>query len=145
MRILLDTSAYSAFKRGQPQIIAALREASFIGLNTIVLGELLSGFARVNREEQNRRELREFLASPRVRIISMGLETAERFAIIYRALYDVGRPVPTHDLWIAASAMEHAMEHGLRVLTTDSHFRRIGMIDTEYVSIATPESRAVDP
>lgn len=141
VRILLDTSAYSAFKRGQPQIIAALREASFIGLNTIVLGELLSGFARGNREEQNRRELREFLASPRVRIISMGLETAERFAIIYRALYDVGRPVPTHDLWIAASAMEH----GLRVLTTDSHFRRIGMIDTEYVSIATPESRAVDP
>lgn len=129
MRLLLDTSAYSLFKRGHPGSLEALRSATFIGLTAVVLGELLSGFALGRREARNRQELVEFLASPRINVLPMGLETAERFALIHRAMREAGRPVPTHDLWIAASAMEH----GLRVLTADEHYRWIPMILSEFV------------
>lgn len=129
MRILLDTSAYSAFRRGHHGAVEALRGASLVGLNAVVLGELLSGFVLGRRETRNRQELREFLASPRVHLLPMGLETGERFAVIYRLLREVGRPVPTNDLWVAASAMEH----GLRVLTADEHYRAIPVILTEFL------------
>ncbi len=131
MRVLLDTSAYSAFRRGHPGAVEALRVASFIGLTAVVLGELLSGFILGHREAQNRQELREFLASPRVHILPMGLETGERFAVIYRLLRELGRPVPTNDLWIAAAAMEH----GLRVLTADAHYKTIPVILTELLEV----------
>ena len=130
MRLLLDTSAYTAFKRGHPAVVELLRAAVFVALNAVVLGELLSGFAAGSREEQNRRELRDFLSSPRVGIVPMGAETAERFAAIHQALRRAGTPIPTHDLWIAASAMEH----GLRVLTTDGHFRAVPMLLVEHVA-----------
>ncbi len=130
MRLLLDTSAYSLFKRGHPGTLEALHSATFIGLTAVVLGELLGGFTLGRREARNRQELLEFLASPRVHVLPMGLETGERFALIYRLLREAGRPVPTNDLWIAASAMEH----GLRVLTADAHYERIPMILSEFVA-----------
>ena len=37
-----------------------------------------------------------------------------------------GGPIPTNDVWIAASAMQH----GLPVVTTDSHFSRVPQILT---------------
>ena len=95
----------------------------------MVLGELLSGFSLGRREARNRQELLEFLASPRVNTLPMGLETGERFALIYRLLRESGTPVPTNDLWIAASAMEH----GLRVLTADAHYKQVPVIVTEFV------------
>lgn len=131
MRILLDTSAYSAAKRGQSQVIGILRQATFIGLNAVVLAELLSGFDRGSRAERNRRELHEFLDSPRAQVLVMGLDTADCFVLIQRTLREAGTPIPTHDLWIAATAMEH----GLRVLTTDTHYRRVPTILTEYVDV----------
>jgi tRNA(fMet)-specific endonuclease VapC len=42
----------------------------------VVLGELLSGFAFGNREANNRRELSEFLASPRVNLLPVTEDTA---------------------------------------------------------------------
>ncbi|HEV8639359.1 MAG TPA: type II toxin-antitoxin system VapC family toxin [Chloroflexota bacterium] len=131
MRLLLDTSGYSAFKRGQTEVVELLRAATFIAFNAIVLGELLSGFAAGSREERNRRELRELLSADRVHLLTMGSETAERFALIHRQLRQAGTPIPTHDLWIAASAMEH----GLRVVTTDGHFRLVPMLPVEYVAV----------
>jgi predicted nucleic acid-binding protein len=38
MRLLVDTSAYSAFMRGHGEIKAALQEADEIFVNSIVLG-----------------------------------------------------------------------------------------------------------
>jgi tRNA(fMet)-specific endonuclease VapC len=129
--VLLDTSGYSAFKRGHAGVVELLRAATLIALNAIVLGELLSGFAAGAREERNRRELRQFLATPRVRVLDIAAETAERFAIVHLALRRAGTPIPTHDVWIAASAMEH----GLRVLTTDAHFAAVPLLLVEHVSV----------
>jgi predicted nucleic acid-binding protein len=100
-------------------------------LTAVVLGELLSGFAAGRREARNRQELTEFLDSPRVQLLPMGLETAERFALVYRTLRDAGKPIPTNDIWIAASALEH----GLRVLTSDVHYASIPMLLTDVLTV----------
>jgi tRNA(fMet)-specific endonuclease VapC len=53
-RILLDTSAYVAFKRGDPDVNAVLRRAPEIALCPTVLGELLGGFACGSHAARNR-------------------------------------------------------------------------------------------
>jgi tRNA(fMet)-specific endonuclease VapC len=53
--IALDTNAYTAFKRGDEQIIAVLQHAPSIIVCVTVLGELLGGFAAGQRESTNRR------------------------------------------------------------------------------------------
>jgi predicted nucleic acid-binding protein len=123
-RVLLDTSAYSAFLRGHPGIVAEVRRAAEIHVNAVILGELLAGFGGGKREEHNRSQLRSFLASPRVRVAPLDSETSERYAHILHALRRTGRPIPTNDLWIAATAMQL----GLSVLTTDRHFQQVGQI-----------------
>lgn len=45
-RILLDTSAYSAFMRGDVIVTSVVQTAEEICLNPIVLGELICGFIR---------------------------------------------------------------------------------------------------
>lgn len=121
MRICLDTSGYSAFKRGQDGVLDLVQRAAEIVLPAVVLGELLAGFRIGSRERSNRQELNAFMESPRVRVAPLDFETAERYAEILLYLRDRGTPIPTNDIWIAATAMEW----GLRVLTTDAHFGRL--------------------
>jgi predicted nucleic acid-binding protein len=123
-RVALDTSAYSAFKRGHEGVVAHLRRAQEILLSSVVLGELLGGFEAGGRSRGNREELRLFLDSPRVRLVPVGEATAERYARIYAALRSAGRPLPTNDLWIAASAMEH----GAELLTLDRDFTYVAQV-----------------
>lgn len=124
MRLLLDTSAYSAFMRGHPEVKLALQRADSIFLNPVVLGELHSGFLCGTRLRRNQEELGRLLASPRVGILEITKETAIRYAFILTTLRRAGTPVPTNDLWIAATAMEH----GLSVLTLAAHYLRIPQV-----------------
>lgn len=126
-RIFLDTSAYSAFKRGHPLIQHRVREASQIQLNPVVLGELRAGFLKGTRLRENLSELAQFLASPRVAIAPIDEETAERYAVIVDSLRRIGAPIPTNDIWIAASAMQY----GSLLLTTDPHFRAVSQVVAE--------------
>jgi tRNA(fMet)-specific endonuclease VapC len=86
-----------------------------------VLGELLGGFAAGMREPKNRAELARFLESPRVEVLPITAETADSYALVYTGLRRKGQPIPTNDLWIAASALEH----GAALLTRDAHFTKI--------------------
>jgi predicted nucleic acid-binding protein len=56
-------------------------------------------------------------------------ETAERYAIIQDFLRRHGSPIPTNDLWIAASAMQH----GLALITADRHFLILPQVVTVHV------------
>lgn len=131
---MLDTSAYAAFKRGHPTAITAIRSARSILIPVIVLGELMAGFEIGASRQKNRSELAEFRASTRVRLTSTTAETAERYAYIYAYLRRLGRPIPTNDLWIAASAMEHSAE----LLTLDSHFLDLPQIMVAHISSSFP-------
>jgi len=119
--ILLDTNAYSAFKRNSPDAIEIIRHALVIGINSIVVGELLAGFAVGKREALNRQELSQFLGSKRVKRLTADEGTAENYAIIYRNLRQKGQPIPTNDMWIAATALQH----GFAVFTYDGHFQYV--------------------
>jgi predicted nucleic acid-binding protein len=127
-RLMLDTSGYSAIARGHEQIKGALQEADEIWVSPIVLGELHVGFRRGTRRAENERELSRFLSSPRVAVADVVEETAVRYAEILAFLRGAGTPVPTNDIWVAAGAMQH----GLRLLTTDAHYRRIPQVIVEY-------------
>ena len=61
----------------------------------------------------------------------MGEETAERYAAILNSLWQAGTPIPTNDIWIAASAMEY----GLRIVTTDEHYKKIPQIMVDFVAV----------
>lgn len=121
MRIALDTNAYSAFKRGAGAMLEVIQAADEIGVSVVVLGELAAGFAIGGQAQRNRRELEQFLRSPRVRILPIDTDTVGFYADIYTRLRRKGRPVPSNDLWIAAAATQH----GHRLLTLDRHFTLI--------------------
>ncbi len=125
--VLLDTSAYSAFFRGHPEIKRRLQEADEIVVTPVILGELKAGFRRGRHLRKNERELATFLASPRVTVAVIDEATSERYAVILHSLRAAGTPIPTNDVWIAASAMQHA----LPILTTDEHFERVPQILVE--------------
>ena len=129
--MLLDTSAYSAFLRGHEEIRATVRTNEEIFLNSIVVGEIMAGFIKGGRRKKNEDELRRFLMSPRVSLLDVSEETAERYAVILNSLWQAGRPIPTNDIWIAASAMEH----WLRVVTTDEHYDKIPQTMVDYFAI----------
>jgi len=59
-----------------------------------------------------------------VRLALIGEATAERYAVIYASLRSSGQPIPTNDLWIAASAMEH----GTELVTLDRDFSHVPQI-----------------
>ncbi len=128
---MLDTSAYSALLRGNTGIKSSLQEADEIYFNPVILGELLAGFAAGRREKRNTAILREFLSSPRVKVINIDDETSGRYAAIFKYLRAKGTPVPTNDLWIASSAMQH----GLKVITTDAHYLKVPQIMVEHHAV----------
>lgn len=119
--ISLDTNAYTAFKRGDEQIVSVLQHAPSIIVCATVLGELLGGFSAGQRESANRSELTQFLNVPRVKVVPSTASTADLYALVYAALRRKGQPIPTNDLWIAASSLEY----GAALLTLDAHFQSI--------------------
>lgn len=119
--VLLDTNAYAAFMLGTAEIVEVVAQADKLYLNPVVVGELLGGFAAGTREARNRAELAVFLESPRVEVLPITMQTADSYAIVYAGLRRKGRPIPSNDLWIAASVLEH----GAALLTLDAHFAQI--------------------
>jgi len=120
-KIIIDTNFYVAFKRGDEAAIQALKKAEYRAVNTVIMGELLAGFRGGSKEKQNRKELDAFFDSPRVDLLPIDDGTAEFYAQIFSELKEKGRPIPTNDLWLAASALQH----GLALATYDSHFSNI--------------------
>ena len=119
--LLIDTNVYVAFKRNYQPVLNLLRHASAIFLNTVILGELLAGFRGGNRDAENRRELDQFIDTPRVSMLPIDDGTAEFFSLVFNQLKKQGTPIPTKDIWIAASAMQH----GLALSSLDGHFSNI--------------------
>jgi len=128
-RLILDTSAYAAFMRGHQEVKQVLQQADEVCITPIILGELHAGFMRSAYRKKNEQELRAFLASPRVQILGLNEDTAERYAVILNSLLEAGTPIPTNDIWIAASAMQY----GTHILTTDAHFQKVKQVLVTYI------------
>ena len=96
-------------------------KAEEILINPIVIAEMLIGFKLGTKEEQNKNESYEFLDSPRLSVFEIGEMTAEHYSNIFLQLKKSGKPIPTNNIWIAASAMEN----GMPLATFDKHFSNI--------------------
>ena len=116
MAVILDTNARWAWLDGDQQIERRLQAAERIALSPIALGEfrfgVLTSRYRDKYEQQVRLVEQEF---PRLPISDI---TAANYAVLRRQLALQGRPIPWHDLWIAAQARQHH----LPVLSRDEHF-----------------------
>jgi len=119
--LLIDTNIYTFALKGDPAVVSMLQQAHEIGISAVSIGELLSGFRGGKKEQENRRELEEFLDSPRVRVYGMDEGTSEFYAEVLHNLKKKGKPMPTNDIWIAALAFQH----GLALFSRDQHFKEV--------------------
>ena len=120
-KVLIDTNIYSEFIRGNNKVKDILSSVGIIGISVISIGELLSGFKGGINEEKNREELNFFLDSPRVRVYNININTSEFYAKIINELRNLGKPIPTNDIWIASMAFQY----GLKLFTLDNHFKEV--------------------
>lgn len=121
MKRCLDTCAYSRLMRGNANLQACLEEVDLLFVPVIVLGEIHAGFEAGTRLAENEYQLKSFLELPGVRIQDVTWDIARRYAILVNDLRQKGTPIPTNDLWIAATTLEL----GARLVTYDAHFKKI--------------------
>ena len=120
-KVLIDTNIYSFAMKGDTGVVSTLRKIDLIGISTISIGELFSGFKGGSREEKSREELNLFLDSPRVVVHPIDEETADFYASILNNLKRAGTPIPTNDIWIASVAFQH----GYKLFSKDKHYKFI--------------------
>jgi tRNA(fMet)-specific endonuclease VapC len=74
-----------------------------------------------SQRERDETMLREFLANAVVEVLNVDDEVSRHYADIVLDLRRAGRPVPTNDIWIAATAARA----GAMILSGDEHFTAI--------------------
>lgn len=125
--LVLDTSAYSHFRRGDEETCERLSAAQIIYVPVIVIGELRAGFELGGRLRENLAMLDMFLDEPFVRAVDVSARVAARYGRIFAGLRRAGTPIPLNDIWIAACASDI----GATLLTFDRDFLSIPDLDVE--------------
>lgn len=125
-RYCIDTSAYSHFRRGDSKVATIIDSAEWIGVPSVVLGELWVGFLRGALVERNASALQQFLESPVVEEVVIDRNVARVYADMVIELRAAGTPIPTNDIWVAAATARA----GATVLTYDAHFGMIKRVGT---------------
>ena len=103
MKLALDTNRYSDLCRGDASVAEAVELADEVWLPFIVLGELRAGFIVGNQGPRNEAVLRRFMMRPGVGVLYADEQTTHHYGAVYRQLRKQGTPIPTNDIWIAAS------------------------------------------
>lgn len=138
---LLDTNHCSDIITGRnPNTINKLKqlpEDAQLAINSIIYGELVLMVEKSKRKMQNAPRLDDFIR--RVRLYPLDAATAIHYGEIHAAIFDHFAPqekakrrkfriqdcgVHNHDLWIAATALQH----NLTIVTDDSDFDRIRQV-----------------
>jgi len=117
-RLMLDTNAYAALLSGDVAVCEALGSVGDILLPIFVVGELEAGFRGGTRYAENMAIFKRFLGKSGVREVASGHKTARLYGEIKDDLRRAGTPIPSNDIWIAASAIEH----NASLVTYDRHF-----------------------
>lgn len=123
MNVVLDTNAYSDFRRfGKWKDIIVRSETVYLPLP--VVAELRSGFRQGNHHNKNELKLQKFLDEPSVEVLIPGLRTTFIYADFTLQLKQQGTPIPTNDIWIAALVYEYTAT----LITSDSHFENLPQV-----------------
>ncbi len=123
MTFLLDTNHAIAYLNGDSRLVPYLSAAKAAGetftLSTTVLGELYFGAYASQRVTENLAKLTAFAAT--MPVLELDAAAAEEFGKLKAEQRLKGKPIPTADAQIAATARLH----GLVVLSGDVHFQGI--------------------
>ena len=114
--MILDTNALSAAADNNPTIIALLAGADQLSLPVIVLGEYRYGIAQ-SRYRTRYESWLEGLINDSI-VLNVTNETTRHYGAINLELKQIGKPIPTNDLWIAALCRQH----GQSIVSRDHHF-----------------------
>jgi tRNA(fMet)-specific endonuclease VapC len=118
-RYLLDTNVAVAVLNGTLDLSVHREAGAELYLSATVVGELCYGAEKSERVAQNLAAVDRLIA--RCPAIPCDETTARHYAKLRNRLRGQGRPIPENDLWIAATASEHA----LVLVTRDEHFDRV--------------------
>ena len=122
---VIDTNVLIGCFQREQGISEKVSEYDRILVCPAVIGEFKAGMdIETKRGRKASERLDEFLDDPAVVVVSCTDETADYYARIFKALRANGTPIPTNDIWIAASALEH----GAAVLSGDGHFSLVPML-----------------
>ncbi len=119
--LLLDTSAYSGFNRGDKRLKDYFRPDHEMLVPLVILGELRAGFALGTKKEENEALLQKLLDSSNVSTVTISDKTTKLFAAMFQRLKLAGTPINTNDMWVAALALEH----DCLLVTLDTDFKRV--------------------
>lgn len=114
--MILDTNALSAAADHDPEVIAILSSAEQLAIPVIVLGEYRYGIAQSRYRTRYSNWLDAFILD--CLVLGINEETTHDYAAINLELKQIGKPIPTNDLWIAALCRQYT----LPILSKDRHF-----------------------
>lgn len=120
--MILDTNAISDLLEGNTALAALLGRTPRHELPVVVIGEYRYGLARSRRRRTLLPLLEELIRESTV--LPIGVETAAAYAVVREALRAQGTPIPEHDVWISALAVEH----GLDIVSRDREFDHVAGI-----------------
>lgn len=124
-RYLLDTNIVIALFANDESVKERLEKAEEVFVSSMVMGELFYGAHKSARVGENISRIAVFAHGNT--ILGCDVETSRLYGEIKYALSMKGRPIPENDIWIAAIAMQH----GLSLVSRDSHFDEIDNLKVE--------------
>ena len=126
--MILDANAIISLLDGNKAIAQILGTAKQVFVPAIVCGEIDAGtHGNTKREQSARAAFSSFLEMEQVSILPVTRKTGEFYARLFSFLKSIGTPIPTNDLWIAASVLET----GGVLITADRHLLSIPLIRTK--------------
>ena len=125
--LILDTNAIIDLFDGNRAVDAEMRKAGKVLIPAVVCGEIQAGCqGGSKRELTTLRLFQTLLDKPTVFVHPISQLTGDFYGKVYAFLRERGMPIPTNDIWIAASAMET----GCAICTNDSHLLSIPLLRT---------------
>ena len=124
-KYLLDTNVLIALLKDEIEIQDRSQNVTIVSLPVPAIGELYYGARKSGNPIENLARVNRL--TQRFPLLFCDLETARWYGIIKNRLRRKGRPIPNNDIWIAAIAMQH----GLILVTRDSHFDEVDSLQTE--------------
>ena len=116
MEVILDTNGLSAWLDGDEGLKLRLINVAGVWLLPIVLGEYRFGIKASRHRDKYERKLTDLELD--IPTLPIDVVTSISYAEIRQDLKKLGRPIPWHDVWIAAQAKQH----GFGIVSRDGHF-----------------------
>lgn len=130
MSYLLDTDTISAYLRDrEPVVSRVLQYFGRLSASAITVGELYVWTFRAKTSPKRLVGLQKLLTG--ITILPIEAAVAQQFGELRARLLDEGRPTPTMDLWIAATAVVHDLTLVTRNLADFEHIP--GLATTDWI------------